>query len=447
MFKILRKKLTKGIRFKISLVFTLTFSCIFFGGTAFIYFKIKDMLVQADNTALLARAEVLLGRTEIDPVIVPIPTRGEEVKIEFEDEAYIETIFASRRFPQVADTLSQKGVVDMDGWRIATAENVVDSYNGDLIRLSVARSGGLLYGTLQSLVYFLIFINLMGVVLATVLSYWLAGFILQPLSNIINKAKNINATSKMEFVEVPASNDELQNLAETLNEMLARIEKAMETQSNFFASAAHELRTPLSIIRTSLDVTLRDGKQTEESIRFLKVQKEELERLSQLVEDFLLVSLMKKQAGNTARFSIFSLDDLALDLASKFNKRLLEAGLQLKISLDTSADHFIVNADKDKITHVLINLLENAIKYAVSPGDICLHIEKFEKVVKLVIKNKTRMQIQDPELLLAEYYQADILKDGFGLGLWISNKIMELHGEKLYINQQNEVFTASFTLH
>ena len=134
--------------------------------------------------------------------------------------------------------------------------------------------------TLSSLRYQLLIAGPVAVILATIAGYLLAGLSLHPVEEMRRRAAAISAEKPGERLPVPATGDEVQRLGETLNSMLGRLEAAFEREREFVADAGHELRTPLALLRTELELALRHGETVEELRQAVSACSEEVDRLA-----------------------------------------------------------------------------------------------------------------------------------------------------------------------
>ena len=126
--------------------------------------------------------------------------------------------------------------------------------------------------------------------LASLVGYFLAGLSLQPVEAMRRRAAKISAETPGERLPVPETRDELERLGSTLNEMLGRLEEGLQRERDFVADAGHELRTPLALLRTELELALRHGASEEELRGAIRGSIEEVDRLAQLADDLLLIA-------------------------------------------------------------------------------------------------------------------------------------------------------------
>lgn len=433
----------RSIRFKIGLVFGATFFLGFAGAAGYLFSRVRTVLVEQDDRTLTDRAGRISERASVYPLVIPLPDRGEVMALWFTSGTFRRRLYQSARFPADAARLTKFAVVEADTFRLARSVRHTDDGYGTLITV-VGHSSQPLHRELRGIGVLLLLTLLVSMGVSGLSAWWLSGWLLRPLRAIIASAQLVSRAEQTTPIPTPTSGDELQELAETINQMLARIGQAVETQHTFFAAASHELRTPLSILRTELDVALREAISDRER-GFLQSQLTELRRLSRLIDDLLAMSQLR--AGTLElRPERIDLDDLTLHLAERYQRAINERSLYLAIALDETASNLTIRADLDKLTNVLFNLLDNAVKYATPGTRLDLSVAMQDEQVSWVLTNQTTAPIPDPDRLSREFYQADPRQDGYGLGLWISHQVVRLMGGTLHVSGADGHFQAAITL-
>ena len=170
-----------------------------------------------------------------------------------------------------------------------------------------------------------------------------------------------------------------------------------------------------------------------------------MRRLGRLVNDFLLVSRLRADTLPLVRRPV-ALDELALAAADLLLPRFRAAGRPLQLEVEEQATDFLVSGDADKLTTVLLNLLENALRHAPPGSTVQLHMgrEATTGWSCAELTNLLRQSLGDLSRLTAAHYQADVLSEGAGLGLWIRNRVAELHGAPLALREAAETSLFGF---
>jgi heavy metal sensor kinase len=273
------------------------------------------------------------------------------------------------------------------------------------------------------------------VVLASLLGYWLSGRALAPVNRIIQSAEQIGVQNLGQRLEVPKATDELQRLTVTLNAMLERIETSVRRIRQFTANASHDLRTPLSLIRTHAELALRrtrtELEYRESLTRILSVSEE----TTRLVE--ALLALARADAGAAdLQFAEMDLAPLLRKLAHQFS--VLAGGKSLLFSCRFSDKPMVCHADSAAIESLLLAVLDNAFKYTPAGGSVSMQ--------STVISCEAWIEIEDTGIGIAgddlprifdRFFRADRARSrevpGSGLGLSIARWIAETHKGRIEV--------------
>jgi heavy metal sensor kinase len=197
-----------------------------------------------------------------------------------------------------------------------------------------------------------------GLLVASIIGYLLAAAALRPVERMRARAAAISASRLSERLPVAPSHDEVSRLGETLNEMLARLETALERERSFVADASHELRTPLAHLQAEVELALETPRNRAELEAALREVGIETDRLSQLAADLLLLARADK--GKLAlRLDEVALDELLEAVTARFERRARDAGRTFEVG----APHIQVRVDRLRLEQALGNLVENALRY------------------------------------------------------------------------------------
>ena len=225
----------------------------------------------------------------------------------------------------------------------------------------------------------LIFLPL-ALLAASLGGYALTARALAPVELLRRRAESVNP-GEPSRLPVPPAGDEISRLAQTLNEMLARLQAAVEHERRFVADASHELRTPLALLRTELDLALRRPRSREELESALRSAADETQRLSRLAEDLLLIA-RADQGPLPIRQETVAVDDLLADAATRFASRASALGRELRVS--ESGLH--VDADPLRAGQALVNLVDNALTHGA--GTVELRAEERGVFVELHVSDE-----------------------------------------------------------
>jgi signal transduction histidine kinase len=263
----------------------------------------------------------------------------------------------------------------------------------------------------------------LAVLLASLAGYGLAAAALRPVEAMRRRAAVVSASAPGRL-PVPRSRDEISRLAVTLNEMLSRLQAALEHERRFVADASHELRTPVALLRTELELALRRPRSPDEMRLALRSALVETERLSRLADDLLL--LARAEDGSLLLYTERTeLTEVLERVSRRFANRAEESGRDLRVRATTA----VVDADPNRLEQALDNLVENALSYGA--GEVLIFAESQNGVVELHVADRGP-GFDDAFLSRAfdRFSRADDARGrgGAGLGLSIVELIAEAHG-------------------
>ncbi len=432
-----------GIKIKMTLSFSAVFTALALIFNADNYQHIRALLIEDNDRYLLARAASLLEKTEVNPAIIPLPDKGNYIRVFYHLNAQYRLVFESPGLPDGIQVPVQPGVSDTLGMRIAYVRNTGTNAEDNPAELLLVTSAAPLTERIHSLIYRLFISSLFSVLIAGCVSYLLAGVLLRPLQRIIETARSITSNRLRNLIPVRDTRDELQELTETLNAMLTRIADALRQQQNFFASASHELKTPLAVLRAELELNLNQPGIREDIRQLLHSQLAEIKRLQERVDEFLVISQLK-EGTLTLRTTHFDLSTCIIRIFNQLMIFLTAKHLTPSIQFDPEADGYFLDADEDKICIVLLNLLENAVKYSVPGTTITCRIRKpaERQTMFIEMENSIPEEQVDTAQLQEAFYRGDTLQRGAGLGLWLCSEIVRLHKGTLTLHSVHHLFTV-----
>lgn len=259
--------------------------------------------------------------------------------------------------------------------------------------------------------------------------YLLVRRALRPVEEIAQKAQRITQHNLSERLPVTRSGDELERLSISLNLMIGRLEDAILNSKRFVADASHELRTPLTVLRGELENLTQDSRLDAAARDTIGSMLEEVERLTHIVEG--LVAISRLDAGDAkTEWVQFDLAELATDTADQMNLLAEDKGISVQCS---SKQSVLVNGDRARLKQVVVNLLDNAIKYTSSGGSIQLNVTRQNGHAILDVGD-SGIGIPSGDLphIFERFFRVDKARSrdlgGAGLGLAIVKSICTAHG-------------------
>ena len=243
--------------------------------------------------------------------------------------------------------------------------------------------------------------------------------------------------------------DEMGALIDSFNKMADSLENAEERRSEFIANISHELRTPMTTISGFAEGLLDGTIPPEDEKKYLRAISDETKRLSRLVRDMLDVSQLRNRAADPTKRIDFDLTELTLQTLLSFESRATKKNLDVDPQLPDN--HIMVHADKDAITQVIYNLLDNAVKFA-SPGS-CITVRIYKDNGKAYVSVRDYGETIPPDdlpFIFDRFHKSDrsrsLDKDGVGLGLYLVKSIINSHDEDIAVKSEDGATEFVFTL-
>jgi two-component system OmpR family sensor kinase len=265
--------------------------------------------------------------------------------------------------------------------------------------------------------------------------WFLAHTSLKPVDAITKTAREISAQNLNQRLPTQAVDDELGRLTATFNDMIGRLQGSFSQIQQFSADASHELRTPLTIMRGEIEVALRRRRLPIPTRELLTSVHDELVRLSSIVESLMI--LIKAESGRLAfQFSTIALDQMLRGLAE--DARVLAS--KKKISVQTPRiDPVTVRGDAVRLKQLLLNLIENAVKYTPQRGNVTLTLTR-ETTKAVIAISDTGIGIpkKDVTKVFDRFYRVKSDGSGSGLGLSIAKWIAEAHHGTIQVTSREK---------
>ena len=243
--------------------------------------------------------------------------------------------------------------------------------------------------------------------------------------------------------------DEMGALIDSFNKMADSLQNAENRRSEFIANVSHELRTPMTTIAGFADGILDGTIPKDQETKYLTSIRDETRRLSRLVRDMLDASQTRARAADPSKRTVFDLTELVLQTLLSFEARATQKNLDVDPQLPEN--HIMVIADKDAITRVIYNLLDNAVKFA-TPGS-CLTLRLYRDAQKAYVSIKDIGETIPPDdlpFIFDRFHKSDrsrsLDKDGVGLGLYLVKSIINSHDEDIAVKSEDGATEFVFTL-
>jgi heavy metal sensor kinase len=285
----------------------------------------------------------------------------------------------------------------------------------------------------------------LALMVASLGGQFLANKALKPVDNITQTARMITSQNLNQRIKPPKVKDEISRLTETFNEMISRLDQSFSQVKQFTTDASHELKTPLTILKGEVEVTLRKERTSHEYQQTLRSNLEEINRMSQIVEDLLLLSRADSGELRLNKEEV-NLTEILHEVVNQMN--MLAQSKNLRIEASNHHGDIQIFGDALRIRELFLNLIENGIKYTEEGGSIHISLNKESplseknlsnrpdrgqaKFVKIIISD-TGIGIaqEDQQKIFDRFFRVDKARSreqgGSGLGLSICKWIVEAH--------------------
>ncbi len=444
-----------SIRLRLTLwnIAFLASALIFFGIAT--YFLLARLALQGVDEALQQRADnvgATVGFTRVGQVVIPpaeafawddtyvqilrpngqIMTRSDNLRnrqLPIDDSMLLDNLRGQARYVST--------LVDGYPMRLYSAPVPPPQGGRPVAIVQVARLTSGIDATLRSLRFILVFGILVTLIVAAVVSAMIIRRGLRPITDITALADQIQrAEDTHRRIEYVGPNDEVGRLAATFNGMLERIQRAFEAQQRFLADASHSLRTPLTAIQGNVELLLAGVPDPAEQRVALEAVRKETRRLSRVVGDLLL--LAQADAGQGFQHAPVEMTTLVLEVYQQ--AKTLAGGVTVSLG---NLDVAMVAGDPDRLKEVILNLVDNAIKYTPDGGQVRLSLDADPSWVRVEIAD-TGLGIAPEHLphIFERFYRVPDARPragrpgGTGLGLPIAKWVVESHGGQITVESE-----------
>ncbi|HCX29458.1 MAG TPA: hypothetical protein DHU55_06755 [Blastocatellia bacterium] len=273
--------------------------------------------------------------------------------------------------------------------------------------------------------------------LASAGGYFLARKSLSPIALMDQQTRRITVENLSSRLEAPNPRDELGRLATTINELLGRLDAAFKEQQRFIADASHELRTPVAVLRGEAEISLERDRPANEYKDSLKLIGEEAERLSRIVEDLFTLAHQPVESYSLAKEPLY-LNEVIAECVRAARVLATRKGLLLNTG---ALSEVSLLGDEELLKRMLLNLLDNAVKYTPEGGRISVALERNGHFARISVTDTgIGIPMEDQSRIFDRFYRVDKPRSralgGAGLGLSIVRWIVDAHGGSLALESE-----------
>ena len=306
----------------------------------------------------------------------------------------------------------------------------------------------------RSILFDALGILLVVIVAGSCVAYFLIGHYTKPVQQLSAHMKEISPNTLSDSIEIEGGGEEIQELVKSFNQMTEQLDEAFAMQRRFSASAAHELRTPIAVLRTKLDVFKKKKREQREYDELIDTMEIYIDRLSSIITD-LLEFAETSELGETEDVSLDSVIKTVVDdLKSVAQNNMVNVQIDVHSETQSEAQTFIVKGNTNLLYRALYNLVENAIRYNNEEGSVNITLEtRGQEGVVIIADTGVGIAPDQRELVFEPFYRVNKSRSrefgGAGIGLSLVKTILKRHGASITVsenNPQGSVFTIRIPL-
>ena len=266
--------------------------------------------------------------------------------------------------------------------------------------------------------------------------------ILKSINKITKTANKIYVTDFSSKISQPKYDDEIKDLVDSFNQMIQRLKSGVQVLEQFNSDVSHELKTPLTVIKGEIELTLNKSRDEKYYIKTLKVIESETEQIQSIVDNLLLLTKYTKE-NIEQTFEELNIDSVLLSTIEKFNLQLKSKNIKLHIK---EFESIVFCGNSILVSTIFSNLIDNAIKYSSNNTNIYVSLYKKNKIHFTIQDEGIGINQENLEKVQNRFYRVDESRNkkikGFGLGLSIVKNSISLHDGSMEIKSEKDVGTT-----
>ena len=306
----------------------------------------------------------------------------------------------------------------------------------------------------RSILFDALGILLVVIVAGSCVAYFLIGHYTKPVQQLSAHMKEISPNTLSDSIEIEGGGEEIQELVKSFNQMTEQLDEAFAMQRRFSASAAHELRTPITVLRTKLDVFKKKKRDQHEYDELVTTMETYIDRLSSIITD-LLEFAETSELGEAEDVSLDSVIKTVVDdLESVAQNNMINVQIDIQPKAQSEAQNLTVKGNANLLYRAIYNLVENAIRYNHKEGSVNIALEtEGQECLVTIADTGVGIAPEQRELVFEPFYRVNKSRSrefgGAGIGLSLVKTILKRHGSSITVsenNPQGSIFTIRIPL-
>lgn len=438
------KNLYFPIKFKLTLWYVLLLLIVILIFSTTIYFSLQKMIINNED---------ILLNTQIKQTISSLDIENGVIKLSEEPFYYNSSIYGAllsypdmkilesnlpkdiiSKYSPDLKTIGQYKTIyaSKEKWRVYSSS--IYSNNKILGILIFAQPLNFLDIAMKNLSVIIYIMIPLIIIVAVVGGILISNYVLKPIDRMTKVAREISMGDLSKRLNLPYTNDEIGRLAQTFDIMIDKLDDSFKRQRQFTHDASHELRTPIAVIQSQAELSLGSSNTVSEYTKALSVILEEAKYMGKLISNMLFLARGDNKADNLQMENL-NLSDLIEGIVSELKPIAENNNIKINIVKNEPS---CIKGDQTRITQLLYNIIENAIKYTAPEGNIKLYIENHDKYIKIAVQdNGIGISKEHLPHIFERFYRVDkarsVKNGGSGLGLSICQWIALIHGGKIEV--------------
>ena len=365
--------------------------------------------------------------------------RNNFIQVKYKDKIIFKSVNLGNEFFSIKYPVAGSKIVKYKNLNLSSKDLIAAVLYKNDYQIIVASNRDYISQSLSSLLNIYVYLAPLFFIISIAGGIFLSEKSLSRIDSIIKETEEITAHNLSKKIEGEQFNDEYGRLVKKMNEMTSRIKTSMDYMNQFSVSAAHELKTPLTILRGETEIALKSSKTPQQYIEVLSSNYEEILRLIKIVDNLFFISKMEN--------SLVVIDKVATDLDEYLNSlgkslKILGADKNINIIVQSNTNAKI-DIDKELLKQAISNLVDNAVKYGRENADIILKGDSDNLSVSISVINKgEEIPSESLSKIFDNFYRVESSRNrklgGAGLGLAVVNAIVKWHSAKIVVKSELE---------
>ena len=365
--------------------------------------------------------------------------RNNFIQVKYKDKILFKSVNLGKEFFSIKNPSGNSKIIRYKNLNLSSKDLIAAVKYKDNYQIIVASNRNYINQSLNSLLDIYLYLVPVFFIISIAGGIFLSSKSLSRIDSIIKETEEIAAHNLSKKIEGEQYNDEYGRLVKKMNEMISRIKTSMDFMNQFSVSAAHELKTPLTILRGETEIALKSTKTPDQYMEVLSSNYEEILRLIKIVDNLFFISKMDNSLVVIDKMEI-DLDDYLCNLGNSLNILGKDKNINIIVKSNTKTK---IEVDKELLKQAISNLVDNAVKFGFENEDVILKGESDNFTVNVSVINKGEgIPKESQAKIFDNFYRVESSRNrklgGAGLGLAVVNAIVKWHDAKITVKSEHD---------